>query len=367
MKPYQYIPIFMLAFMATAALGQENNISPARYDGVMIYKLAWGEKINTLKLKLYPHHIPLKTDEKWTCAFIDVGYKLTNIILIEELPGKAKRVIYTKPFGESAYIILEGEGYTEIRSDPNIPGKGIYWKKGDAFTAPYGYWIGHANPYGQPARILRLGISLTNDLLNPEIEMKDNRPKLPYLLNLIPYEKDALAGGDIGKKPSGWLGDKIPEPDKKFEGFAIYKTRWGTKVNVDTIKTLQSVHAERKVEGWNSAHIELGGKILNWFVIQDLPPKATEIGHKHSGEAIFLVLKGSGTTTFRKSGTSPPTSTIDWSEGDIFCLPWMPEGTWHGHSNSNDDPSRILASVHKLKDDLLNPFKGQVKKIKIVD
>jgi len=362
-KIYRYVLILILFFIISPAKGEEIEVCAREYDGVMIYRLPYAEKINITKIILYSHYMPLRAKQGWTYAFIDLGYKMTNPVIVEEIPGGAGNLIGRRPFCETVYIVLKGKGYTEIRKDAKTPGKGIYWEKGDAFTAPYGYWVGHANPYDHPARILSLGVAITNDLLNPDIEMAANRPKLPYVLNLLSYEQDDTYAGKVKPKPWVWPSEKTLKPLEEIKGYTVYRTTWGASVNLDTLKTLRHHFFQRATAGWKSCHIELGGRILNWFVVQDMPPKTIEIGHKHGGEVVFLGLKGRGSMAFKEDEGSPE-SRIYWGPGDLFCLPWASAGQiWHVHSNPYDEPARLLASVHQFwGDDLLNPFIGQVHK-----
>lgn len=362
-KIRKHIFILILLSMISPAKGQEIKIDAEEYEKMMIYRVPYGEKISTTNIKLYPHYMPLRAKKGWKYAFIDLGYKLTNPVIVEEIPGGANRLIGRKSFGEKAYIVLKGEGYTEIRKNPKIPGKGIYWKKGDAFTVPHGYWVGHANPYDSSVRILSLGVTITNDILDPEIAMATNRPKLPFVLNLLPYEEDDIYSDRVGPKPAGGVSEKMLEPLEEIKGHTVYRTNWGVTVKLDTLETSKNHFPQRAAAGWKSAHIELGGRILNWFVIQDMPPKTIEIGHKHGGEVVFLGLQGEGTTAFREELDSPE-SRIYWSPGDLFCLPWTPSGeVWHSHSNPYANSARFMASVHGLSGgQLLNPFIGQVNR-----
>lgn len=355
-RKYIIIPTLLLLLMVSYAKGQEIEIGAREYDGVMIYRLPYTEKINATTIKLYPHYMPLRAKHGWMYVFVDLGHKMTNPVIVEEIPATANHLIGRKLFGERAYIILEGKGYTEIRKDPKTPGKGIYWEKGDAFTAPHGYWVGHANPYGDSARILSFGVTLTNDLLNPDIEMATDRPKLPYVLNLLPYEEDDVYVGEVGPKPPGWPSKKTLEPLEQFETM-VYRTTWGTSVNLETLETSRHRSHARAAAGWKSAHINLGGRILNYFVIQDLSPMTREMGHKHGDEVVFLGLKGRGIIAFRKEDGSL-LGKICWGPGDLFCLPQKPRGIWHGHSNPYAEPARLLASVDFQ---LLDPFTGQVR------
>lgn len=48
--------------------------------------------------------------------------------------------------------------------------------------------------------------------------------------------------------------------------------------------------------------------------------------HRHSSEAVVMVLKGSGYTTIGEN-------RYDWEEGDIFVVP---SGAWHQYFNGSD-------------------------------
>lgn len=356
-----FLGILFIADISGATEKKQSELLAEKFDKVMIYRLPYARKISATNIKLFPHYMPLRSGQGWTYALIDLGYKMTNPVMIEKIPGRANYLIGRKPFGERAYIALAGKGYTEIRKDPQIPGKKIYWEKGDAFTAPYGYWVGHANPYEHPARILSMGVALTNDLINPDIEMASDRPKLPYVLNILPFEQDDLIAEKI--EPQSSPPPEPVKPSKEIKHHTVYQTTWGTKVNLDKLKTLKHHFLKRAKAGWKSAHLELGGRILNHFVIQDMPPNTIEVGHKHGKEVVFLALKGKGTIAFREE-TDSPENKISWEAGDLFCLPWKREGIWHAHSNPYQEPARFMASVNKLEGRfLLNPYFGQIHRI----
>lgn len=365
MMSYKFILIILVLFFNIEYICHAEIIPAKNYDGTMIYQVPFGKKIETTKVKLYPHYLPLREEQGWTYALIDVGYKLTNPIMLEDIPEKANKLIGRKIFGEKVFIILSGKGYTEIRKNDPASVKKIYWEKGDTFVAPNGYWVGHANPYVGTARILTLSVNLTNDILDPDIKMKSGRPVMPYLLRLLPYEHNDVYAGEI-KAVSQEFPTKyelLPALEGDHSGYTIYRTNWGTPVNLQTIEMGINSKPLRGQAGWKNAHIGLGGKILNHSIIQDIFPKTKEIGHRHGHEVIFLGIKGKGRMSFRKEKDSFPLR-IDWEEGDLFCLPWYPAGTWHAHSNESDQPARIFASVHHLgsRDQMLNPYLGQIRR-----
>jgi oxalate decarboxylase/phosphoglucose isomerase-like protein (cupin superfamily) len=293
--------------------------------------------------------MPRRAEHGWKHAFIDLGYRLTNPVLVEEIPAGAGRLIGREIFGERAYIGLTGRGYTEVRTPGEGAPREIRWQAGDAFVVPHGHRVGHANPYGEPARFLSIGVALTNELLRFDVEMAGQRPKTPFLLRLLPYEAEDSVAGDIAPSPGGSPVRAPPAPSPGLE-YVVYEVPWGRAVNLRTIQTGPSLQKPREAAGWKSAHIELGGKILNWFAVQDLPAHTREVGHRHGQDAVFLALEGNGRTLFHDQEGEPEPVAIEWGPNDLFCLPVRPDGIFHGHDNPTDRPARLLAVVNRLVD-----------------
>ena len=84
-------------------------------------------------------------------------------------------------------------------------------------------------------------------------------------------------------------------------------------------------------------HPSTGGHTLPTLSaqLQLLPPGAKTKEHRHTGMAMYLVVKGEGSTTV--NGT-----TIEWHEHDCFLLPaWQ----WHAHQNAAQNDRAILFTV----------------------
>jgi gentisate 1,2-dioxygenase len=67
--------------------------------------------------------------------------------------------------------------------------------------------------------------------------------------------------------------------------------------------------------------------------ISEIPPGSATATHRHSCEAFFYVLSGSGYSEVQASGETA--KRITWQTGDLFCTPIH---AWHRHVNG--DPSR---------------------------
>jgi gentisate 1,2-dioxygenase len=67
--------------------------------------------------------------------------------------------------------------------------------------------------------------------------------------------------------------------------------------------------------------------------ISEIPSGGATPTHRHTCEAFFYVISGSGYSEVRTSGEAE--KRLEWQAGDLFCTPM---GIWHRHVNS--DPSR---------------------------
>jgi len=67
--------------------------------------------------------------------------------------------------------------------------------------------------------------------------------------------------------------------------------------------------------------------------VSEIAPGGETPVHRHTCEAFFYVIFGSGYSVMRTNGE--PEKRVDWQAGDLFCTPIR---TWHRHVNL--DPSR---------------------------
>jgi gentisate 1,2-dioxygenase len=67
--------------------------------------------------------------------------------------------------------------------------------------------------------------------------------------------------------------------------------------------------------------------------ISEIPPGGATPTHRHTCEAFFYVISGSGYTEIRASGETE--KRLEWQSGDLFCTPI---NMWHRHVNR--DPLR---------------------------
>jgi hypothetical protein len=85
---------------------------------------------------------------------------------------------------------------------------------------------------------LNIGVTLTNDLLNPEIARPGEKQQAPYVLKILPLEKND-SYGDIAKaKPIDWPARDVLKPLENMSADnTVYKTTWGTVVDLDKLET----------------------------------------------------------------------------------------------------------------------------------
>jgi gentisate 1,2-dioxygenase len=69
--------------------------------------------------------------------------------------------------------------------------------------------------------------------------------------------------------------------------------------------------------------------------ISEIPPGGATPTHRHTCEAFFYVISGSGYTEIRASGEIE--KRVEWQTGDLFCTPFR---AWHRHVNR--DPLRAV-------------------------
>ncbi len=71
------------------------------------------------------------------------------------------------------------------------------------------------------------------------------------------------------------------------------------------------------------------------YTAQLLRPGETTLAHRHTANAIYCVIEGSGRTVVDDT-------TLEWNRNDAFCVPaW----SWHSHVNGSTEDDAVLYSV----------------------
>jgi mannose-6-phosphate isomerase-like protein (cupin superfamily) len=72
--------------------------------------------------------------------------------------------------------------------------------------------------------------------------------------------------------------------------------------------------------------------------VSEIPPGGATRVHRHTCEAFFYVIFGSGYSLVRMD--DEPEKRVEWQAGDLFCTPMH---TWHRHVNRDRSrPARYL-------------------------
>jgi mannose-6-phosphate isomerase-like protein (cupin superfamily) len=100
------------------------------------------------------------------------------------------------------------------------------------------------------------------------------------------------------------------------------------------VKNLPQHRVHARMDRGNAAAYFAFPEIKNLEAhVSEIPPASATPTHRHSCEAFFFVLSGSGYSVVHTN--DQPEKRVEWQAGDLFCTPI---GTWHRHVNG--DPSR---------------------------
>ncbi len=220
-------------------------------------------------------------------------------------------------------FIMEGKGaYTVVN------GHKITLEARDFVLTPNGTWHEHGVEAGGETSIWQdgLDIPLTNALEANFYEVHpDMVQKITHSVDDSPH-----SFGAQGLVPHQY------EWDKAYSPLMIY--RW-----IDTYGALQklaSVSDDNPYDGVIMRYCNPidGGHPMQTMSanMQLLRPVTHTKAHRHTGNVIYHVAKGSGYSIINGQ-------RFDWEEKDIFCVPtWM----WHEHVNKSDNEDACLFSFN---------------------
>ena len=355
---------FLLVLGSTVAAVNtaESPFLVEEFGDAKIYRVPFYSGVQTDTIPLFPHPKPLKKQAGWTMAYLDNGYKLSNPLFLEEVPAGRPEVLAELMLAEITYVVVSGEGVS-IHQDASGVKTASVIREGDIFFVPYGHWIGFGNPSTASLRILGSGTAFVPAILDQDIAMVDEdglRTKVPFVVEYLKL----LSGADatsFGMVTKDARSSTRPSAEKKG-AITVYEPGWAAPV--DTLSTEVPPHhyPKRQAEGWRDAHIETGGRIQNNMFIQEAAPSFKEIGHRHSGGAMFYGLKGDGYMAFRGEKDAPE-RRLFWKPKTLFNLPPYPnEGLWHAHANTSDERNRLLAINFFLDKRIVDAYTGRTTK-----
>lgn len=361
---HKFLGVLMMASFGTAvggAAGTEMKVLD--FDGAKVYRVPFYQAINVMKAELFPHNDPLKREHNWKVAYLDLGYMMSHAF-VEEVPARSQEVIGQKLLAEVNYVVTSGEAIVVHRKPDNTERR-FTVRQGDIFFIPYGHWVGFANVSSEPMRMMGWLIAMVPSMMDQDRRLVDEdglRPEVPFLADYLRYQQAEGPATSLGPLPANasFAGRGMPPINKKA-AFTVYEPEWGEPINMGTLEAPVHHFPKRAAEGWRDAHLEMGGRAINNFIIQEEKPSVIEIGHKHGGDVFFYGLIGQGYIAMRPQEDSKE-RRVFWDVGDLFVLPRVNGGVWHAHANPTSERNRLIYTPPSMGNTLEDPY--QIRYIK---
>jgi len=226
----------------------------------------------------------------------------------------------------SLYFMLQGEN-----TFTTAEGEQQWMEPGDLLIQPSWTWHGTQNDGSQPA--VWLTVQDTGIINTLDAEFRDSYPD-----------------GKIQPvtKPDGYhlqrLGVFGTSANLETEGVGLpVKYSWK-----DSLAMLQSLADAEEADPYDGAILEYknphtGGAAAATMSahLQMLQPGEATKSHRHTGNSVYLVARGSGRARISNSAGDSD-ETIEWGEKDCFYLPpWR----WHSFRNASSSEPLILFSI----------------------
>lgn len=218
--------------------------------------------------------------------------------------------------GAGAYTVVDGHKITLGTRDFVITPNGTWHDHGIAEDGEISMWQDG------------LDIPLTNALeanfyaVHPELYQKPN----------YPVNDSVNTYGTAGLLPADGTWDHAYSPllkfgwDQTYEGLQNYARATDGSAYDGVIMRYANPRTGGHVMQTMGAHMQM------------LRPGEKTKAHRHTGNVIYQVAKGSGHSIINGR-------KFDWTEKDIFCVPaW----TWHEHANASDGDDACLFSFNDL-------------------
>ncbi len=234
------------------------------------------------------------------------------------LPGEVARAHRHTP--TAIRFIMEGAGaYTAV------DGERVYMEPGDLILTPSWAWHDHGNETDKPVVWMDgLDVPLVQALNAMFFQMYD----VPQVPLSKPKNASVHLHGHVSLNPT-WVKER-----PRSSPLLLYS--WET--------TWQSLNALRDVDGdahdgvaLEYTHPQTGCSLLPTMAcwIQMLRPDERTKAHRHTGSAVYYVVRGAGETIIDGR-------RFAWGRGDIIVLP-----SWalHEHANVSSRDAAVLFSI----------------------
>jgi gentisate 1,2-dioxygenase len=234
------------------------------------------------------------------------------------LPGEVARAHRHTP--TAIRFIIEGVGaYTAV------DGERVYMRPGDLILTPSWSWHDHGNETNE--RVIWMD-GLDIPLIQSLEAMFFQFYKAPQVPATRPANASKQLHGHVHLHPT-WVKEK-----PQSSPLLLYS--WD--------QTWQALNALREYEGspfdgiaLEYSHPQTGGPLLPTMAcwVQLLRPGESTKAHRHTGSAVYHVVKGEGVTVIDGQ-------RLVWGKGDIYAMPpWV----LHEHANSSASEDAVLFSI----------------------
>lgn len=262
---------------------------------------------------------PRRRDVAATCGWLYSGLQVM-------LPGEYASA--HKHAASALRFILEGEGaYTVVNGEKTLLGAR------DFVITPSGTWHDHGNEGEAGPAIWQDGLdipfvnALDANYYAIYQETEDGRQAPDRALD---YSAKRYVGS--GLLPEGETWSARYSPLLRFPWDRTY----------ESLLELASIDEGSPYDGTLLRYVNplTGGHVMPTMGahIQRLREGQALAAHRHTGNIIYTVAKGSGHSIVGGR-------RFDWSERDVFCVPsW----TWHEHANGSQSEDAVLFSFSDL-------------------
>ena len=279
----------------------------------------WSDMKPILEETLRDVRLPEDTDQR--VIGLDVpGLSTGSVFVSYQMINPGEKIPSHRHTPAQMRFIIKGSGaYTTSQ------GEAMFMEPGDLLVQPNWTWHGTTDPGSEP--VFWIDIQDRNLVNYLGAFRRDLWPNDDVEPTVHPENYYAQQTGLIRPAHSSGAADVLPP--------IHYKWR-------DMIKALDEIAESAALSPYDGRmfgyrHPSTGGHTLPTLSaqLQLLPPGAKTKEHRHTGMAMYLVVKGEGATTVNGK-------TIEWREHDCFLLPpWQ----WHAHQNAAQNDRAILFTV----------------------
>ena len=220
-------------------------------------------------------------------------------------------------------FIMEGNGGYTV-----VDGHRVDLRPRDFVLTPGGTWHDHGVDDGGEICLWQdgLDIPLANAL---EANWYEVHPEHYQSVDHPPNDSAGAFGGPA-VLPTGYSWDRPYSPLLRYRFDATY----------EALQRAAAAGVESPYDGVMLRYVNphTGGHVMATMgaAMQMLRPGEATRAHRHTGNVVYQVAKGSGHSVIGGS-------RFDWVERDIFCVPsW----TWHEHANASTSDDACLFSFN---------------------